>query len=85
MNLYKFLNILKNYLLKEKIAFALYFYSNVFHEHDSLNHLKIKEGKADSPILSLTKYDGIEEKFCPAKVYSFNTDEKGKKTLQIDF
>jgi hypothetical protein len=33
---------------------------------------------------SLEKYGGIEEKFCPAKVYEFVVDEKNQPKLQIN-
>lgn len=33
---------------------------------------------------SLERLGGIEEKFCPAKVYEFVENEKGEKELQIN-
>ena len=33
----------------------------------------------DRPLISLEKYDGPEQRFCPAKVYEFIYDEKTKE------
>lgn len=57
------------------------FFSGTYHEDDQPNHLKIKDDKKDAPLRSLHKYDGPEQRFCPAKVYEFVEDEKGEKKL----
>jgi len=31
--------------------------------------------------ISLTKYDGPEQRFCPAKVYEYVKDDKGSKLV----
>lgn len=55
--------------------------SGTFHEDDQPSHLKIKSGKEKVPLESLEKFDGPEQRFCPAKVYEFVDDEKGRKRL----
>jgi len=61
--------------------------SGTNHDHDQPIHLKVKNEK--TPLVSLEKYAGPEERFCPAKVYEFvdDVDEKGNdkgKKLQIN-
>lgn len=58
--------------------------SGTYHDHDQPSHLKVKEGKEAMALKSLKQYDGIEERFCPAKVYEFVDDENGQKKLQIN-
>jgi hypothetical protein len=46
-----------------------YFSIGTSHEHDQPSHLKIKEEFKDIPSdLSITTYDGPEQRFCPAGV-----------------
>lgn len=49
--------------------------SGTNHDHDQPSHLKIKNGLHDSPTKSYDIFAGLEERFCPAKVYEF-VDEK---------
>mmetsp|Transcript_16714 Transcript_16714/g.25768 ORF Transcript_16714/g.25768 Transcript_16714/m.25768 type:complete len:157 (+) Transcript_16714:1157-1627(+) len=58
--------------------------SGTNHDHDQPSHLKIKEGLENMPKISLDKFDGPEQRFCPAKVYEFVEDTEGKKNLQIN-
>lgn len=61
--------------------------SGTNHEHDQPSHLKVKNDKKDVPLnISFKKYDGPEQRFCPAKVYEFIKDEENpdKTTLQIN-
>lgn len=58
--------------------------SGTFHDHDEPSHLIIKEGLENSNQKSLKQYAGLEERFCPAKVYEFVDDDKGGKKLQIN-
>ncbi|KAM3140543.1 hypothetical protein pb186bvf_007355 [Paramecium bursaria] len=55
--------------------------SGTNHEHDQPIHLKVNDHKA--PNLSLSLFDGPEERFCPAKVYEYVDTPEGKK-LQIN-
>ncbi|KAL4493470.1 hypothetical protein ABPG72_007478 [Tetrahymena utriculariae] len=58
--------------------------SGTYHDDDQPSHLKIKSGMNQVPLESLEKFDGPEQRFCPAKVYEFVDDEKGGKKLQIN-
>ena len=58
--------------------------SGTYHDHDQPSHLKIKKHLENSPQNSLNRLSGIEEKFCPAKVYEFIEDEQGEKQLVIN-
>jgi electron-transferring-flavoprotein dehydrogenase len=59
--------------------------SGTNHDHDQPTHLKIKEEFGEiGPQLSLSEYDGPEQRFCPAKVYEYVEDSSGKKKLQIN-
>jgi len=58
--------------------------SGTYHDHDEPSHLKIKEGLENSNQKSLKEFAGLEQRFCPAKVYEFVDDEKGGKKLQIN-
>lgn len=58
--------------------------SGTNHDHDQPAHLKVKEGKVESIKKSLEIYDKPEERFCPAKVYEFVSDENGNQKLQIN-
>ena len=58
--------------------------SGVHHDHDQPAHLRVKPDKADKPLISLEKFAGMEERFCPAKVYEFIKDDAGKPRLQIN-
>jgi len=58
--------------------------SGTYHDHDQIPHLKIKKGKEDVPLKSYKEFGAPEERFCPAKVYEFITDEKGEPKLQIN-
>jgi electron-transferring-flavoprotein dehydrogenase len=54
------------------------------HDHDQPSHLRIKHGKTTVPYKSFTEFAGLEERFCPAKVYEFVKDAEGKPVLQIN-
>lgn len=56
--------------------------SGTNHDHDQPSHLQVRDEK--SPYISLEKYDGPEQRFCPAKVYEFVEDENNNKKLQIN-
>jgi len=43
-----------------------------------------RKGKEDVPLKSYKEFGAPEERFCPAKVYEFITDEKGEPKLQIN-
>ena len=58
--------------------------SGTNHDHDQPSHLKIKKGKENVPMVSLKEYAGPEQRFCPAKVYEFVTDDKNETKLQIN-
>ena len=58
--------------------------SGVHHDHDQPAHLRVKPDKADKPLISFEKFAGMEERFCPAKVYEFIKDESGNPRLQIN-
>jgi len=56
--------------------------SGTNHEDDQPSHLK-KDGDMDEK--SYEKFKGLEERFCPAKVYEFHKDENtGKQVLHIN-
>jgi len=59
--------------------------SGTYHE-DQPSHLKIKKNLKNIPnTLSILKYDGPEQRFCPAKVYEYNLNEEtGMKELNIN-
>jgi electron-transferring-flavoprotein dehydrogenase len=59
--------------------------SGTYHE-DQPSHLKIKKNLKNIPnTLSILKYDGPEQRFCPAKVYEYNLNqETGIKELNIN-
>ena len=51
--------------------------SGTNHDHDQPSHLRIKKGMEKVPVeQSLEVYAGPEQRFCPAKVYEYITDEK---------
>lgn len=54
------------------------------HDHDQPSHLRVKQGKATIPYKSFSEFAGLEERFCPAKVYEFVKDSEGKPVLQIN-
>jgi len=60
--------------------------SGTSHEHDQPSHLKIKEELKEVPSdLSITTYDGPEQRFCPAGVYEYTeADDTGKRDLVIN-
>jgi electron-transferring-flavoprotein dehydrogenase len=60
--------------------------SGTSHEHDQPSHLKIKEEFKDIPSdLSITTYNGPEQRFCPAGVYEYTeADDAGKRCLIIN-
>ena len=60
--------------------------SGTNHEHDQPSHLKIKPGMEKVPVeISLEVIAGPEQRFCPAKVYEYITDEKtNTPKLQIN-
>eukprot|EP00753_Platysulcus_tardus_P005729 PLAT13658.1.p1 GENE.PLAT13658.1~~PLAT13658.1.p1 ORF type:complete len:589 (+),score=267.14 PLAT13658.1:29-1768(+) len=48
--------------------------SGTNHEHDQPAHLKVKPDKADAPLRSFKERGAPESRFCPARVYEFNTE-----------
>ena len=47
--------------------------------------MQVKEELSELPFRSKIEFDAPEERFCPAKVYEFITDEKTKEPkLQIN-
>ena len=51
---------------------------------DEYSHIRIKKGAETVPLeVSLKKYDGPEERFCPAHVYEYVKTEDGKVQFQI--
>jgi len=60
--------------------------SGTSHEHDQPAHLKVKADKADVPLnVSLQKYAGPEQRFCPAGVYEYaDADANGDRKLVIN-
>ena len=51
--------------------------SGTIHNDDQPAHLRIKEGMENVPVdISLKKFAGPEQRFCPAKVYEYVDDEK---------
>lgn len=59
--------------------------SGTNHDHDQPSHLRIKSGMESVPVEQSYKvYGGPEQRFCPAKVYEYVTDEDNKPRLQIN-
>lgn len=58
--------------------------SGTYHDHDQPSHLKIKNDKQVSPMQNYKRLGGIEERFCPAKVYEFVENQNGEKELVIN-
>lgn len=59
--------------------------SGTGHEHDQPAHLTIKAGQeGDASEVSITKFAGPEQRFCPAGVYGYTEpDAAGKQSLTI--
>jgi electron-transferring-flavoprotein dehydrogenase len=57
--------------------------SGTNHDHDQPAHLRIKDNR-ESSMISHKEYGAPEERFCPARVYEFVTDEKNEVKLQIN-
>lgn len=60
--------------------------SGTSHEADQPAHLRVKEALAKIPSeVSITKYAGPEQRFCPAGVYEYSEPDKtGKRDLVIN-
>lgn len=60
--------------------------SGTSHDHDQPSHLKIKENLSTVPsTVSIVKYAGPEQRFCPAGVYEYTEkDKEGKQSLIIN-
>ena len=65
--------------------------SGTHHEADQPSHLRVKyapltrPGKERMPLKSFHEFAGMEERFCPAKVYEFVRDAaSGEPHLQIN-
>lgn len=59
--------------------------SGTSHDHDQPAHLRVKPEFADMPDVSITKYDGPEQRFCPAGVYEYSEAAEGcKRNLIIN-
>ncbi|KAK7816666.1 electron transfer flavoprotein-ubiquinone oxidoreductase [Quercus suber] len=57
--------------------------SNTNHEHDQPAHLRLRDPKIPEQV-NLPNYAGPESRYCPARVYEYNPDEKSKLKLQIN-
>ena len=58
--------------------------ANVHHEEDQPSHLRIRPGMERNPVdVSLRRYGGPEQRFCPAKVYEY-VGEGDAVRLQIN-
>ncbi len=58
--------------------------SNTAHEENQPCHLRLRD--AELPVrVNLARYDGPEQRYCPAQVYEFVDDGQGGKRLQINF
>ncbi|XP_052204803.1 electron transfer flavoprotein-ubiquinone oxidoreductase, mitochondrial isoform X2 [Diospyros lotus] len=57
--------------------------SNTNHEHDQPAHLRLRDPKIPE-LVNLSKYAGLESRYCPARVYEYVPDDKGKLKLQIN-
>jgi len=60
------------------------FLANVNHEEDQPCHLRLRDPEIPVKV-NLAKYDGPEERYCPAAVYEFVDDGQGGRRLQINF
>lgn len=60
--------------------------SGTNHDHDQPAHLRVKKDLADYPEqVSIKKFAGPEQRFCPAGVYEYTEpDAKGEQKLQIN-
>ena len=59
------------------------FISSTNHEEDQPAHLTLKD--ASVPVnINLARYDGPEQRYCPAGVYEFVDAPEGRKKLQIN-
>jgi electron-transferring-flavoprotein dehydrogenase len=58
------------------------FISSTNHEEDQPVHLQLRDPSV-ATALNLAKYDGPEQRYCPAGVYEF-VEEGGEKRLQIN-
>ncbi|KAJ1629877.1 electron transfer flavoprotein-ubiquinone oxidoreductase [Pavlovales sp. CCMP2436] len=57
--------------------------TNTNHDHNEPSHLTLRDD--DVPVLkNLAIYDGPEQRFCPAGVYEYLTNEAGEQRLQIN-
>ena len=59
------------------------FISNTNHEEDQPAHLTLKDARVPVEI-NLTRYDGPEQRYCPAGVYEFVDAAGGGRKLQIN-
>ncbi|GMN65506.1 hypothetical protein TIFTF001_034565 [Ficus carica] len=57
--------------------------SNTNHEHDQPAHLHLRDPKIPE-VINLPEYAGPESRYCPARVYEYNPDDKGQPKLQIN-
>ncbi|GMY32566.1 electron transfer flavoprotein-ubiquinone oxidoreductase, mitochondrial [Fagus crenata] len=57
--------------------------SNTNHEHDQPAHLRLRNPKIPE-LVNLPDYAGPESRYCPARVYEYNPDEKSQLKLQIN-
>lgn len=57
--------------------------SNTNHEHDQPAHLRLRDPKIPEQV-NLPDYAGPESRYCPARVYEYNPDEKSQLKLQIN-
>eukprot|EP01103_Thecamoeba_quadrilineata_P002965 TRINITY_DN12804_c0_g1_i1.p1 TRINITY_DN12804_c0_g1~~TRINITY_DN12804_c0_g1_i1.p1 ORF type:complete len:591 (+),score=123.35 TRINITY_DN12804_c0_g1_i1:26-1798(+) len=55
--------------------------SGTNHEDDQPIHLAFRAGHENDPVKSYQEFAGPEQRFCPAKVYEFNTDDPSNPVL----
>jgi electron-transferring-flavoprotein dehydrogenase len=58
------------------------FLSNTNHEENQPVHLQLRDPSVPVRV-NLARYDGLEQRYCPAAVYEF-VDDGGAKRLQIN-
>jgi len=59
--------------------------SGTGHREDQPAHLRLKPALARVPVdVSFKQFAGQEQRFCPAKVYEYVTDDRGTTQLKIN-
>ncbi|KAL3641692.1 hypothetical protein CASFOL_012507 [Castilleja foliolosa] len=57
--------------------------SNTYHDHDQPAHLHLTDPEIPE-LINMPVYAGPESRYCPARVYEYIVDEKGRSKLQIN-